>query len=178
MSRQRVNADATPSLKRTRAWLSLGSNVQPHQHLRQALSELSERFGTLIISAVYCTPAVGFDGPDFLNLAVGIDSDLDPHALNDWLHALEDRHGRRRDVPRFSSRTLDIDVLLFGDQVLRGRGNLEVPRSDVIKHAFVLGPLAEIAPAVVHPTLGKTLARLWQEFPPPAATAMRKVGPL
>ena len=67
------------------------------------------------MSPVYRFPAVGFAGPDFLNLAVGLDTELEPFVLNDWLHGLEDRHGRRRDVPRFSDRTLDIDIVLYGD---------------------------------------------------------------
>jgi len=148
----------------TRAWLSLGSNLEPEKHLRAALRELRARFGELIVSPVYRFPAVGFDGPDFLNLASGIDTDLSAGLLNDWLHALEDRHGRRRDVPRFSSRTLDVDIVLFGDQVIKGPGNLEVPRTE-LKYAFVLKPLADIAPEVMHPLFGKTLGQLWREFP-------------
>lgn len=148
----------------TRAYLSLGSNQEPEKHLRAALDELRARFGAVQVSPVYKFPAVGFDGPDFLNLAAAIDSDLDAAALNDWLHALEDRHGRRRDVPRFSSRTLDVDIVLFGDAVLSGAGNLEVPR-DELRHAFVLKPLADIAPDVVHPVSRKTVGELWREFP-------------
>ena len=148
----------------TRAWLSLGSNLEPEKHLRAALRELRARFGEVVVSPVYRFPAVGFDGPDFLNLAAGFATDLSAGLLNDWLHALEDRHGRRRDVPRFSSRTLDVDIVLFGDQVIKGPGNLEVPRSE-LKHAFVLKPLADIAPDVVHPVLGKTIGQLWREFP-------------
>lgn len=146
----------------TRAYLSLGSNLEPEKHLCAALSELRAKFGDIVVSPVYRFAAVGFDGPDFLNLAVGIDTDLDPVALNDWLHALEDRHGRRRDVPRFSSRTLDIDIVLYGDRVLTGPGHLELPRFE-LKHAFVLKPLVDIAPQAVHPILGKTLAQLWSE---------------
>ena len=147
-----------------RVYLSLGSNLDPQRYLHAALDELRARFGTIAVSPAYRSRSVGFDGADFVNLAVGLDTELEPIALNDWLHALEDRHGRRRDVPRFSSRTLDIDIVLFGDQVIRGPGNLEVPRAE-IKHAFVLKPLADIAPQVVPPLQDKTLAQLWREFP-------------
>lgn len=148
----------------TRVWLSLGSNLEPEKNLRAALLELRARFGDVIVSPVYRFPAVGFDGPDFLNLAAGIDTDLSVGVLNDWLHALEDRHGRRRDVPRFSSRTLDVDIVLFGDQVMKGTGNLEIPRPE-LKYAFVLKPLADIAADVMHPVLDKTIGQLWREFP-------------
>jgi 2-amino-4-hydroxy-6-hydroxymethyldihydropteridine diphosphokinase len=144
--------------------LSLGSNVDPRRHLAAALAALRERFGALRVSPVYRTPAVGFEGPDFLNLGVAVDSDLEPVELNDWLHALEDRQGRRRDVPRFSSRTLDIDIVLFGDRVLDGPGHLQVPRPD-LRHAFVLKPLADIAPDTVVPSDGRTLAQLWDQHP-------------
>ena len=146
------------------AYLSLGSNLQPREHLPRALDELRARFGTLRVSPLYRTPAVGFDGPDFLNAAVVLDTDLEPVELDAWLHALEDAHGRRRDVPRFSDRPLDIDIVFYDQRVLRGPGNLEIPRPE-LRHAFVLKPLFDLAPEFGVPGDGRTLAQLWREHP-------------
>ena len=145
----------------SRAWLSLGSNLEPERYLRAALAELRAQFGAILVSHAYRFPAVGFEGPEFINLAVGIDTDLEPRALDAWLHALEDRHGRRRDVPRYSSRTLDVDIVLFDERIVDGPGHLEIPRRELAQ-AFVLKPLAEIAPDVREPRSGRTLAELWQ----------------
>jgi 2-amino-4-hydroxy-6-hydroxymethyldihydropteridine diphosphokinase len=143
-----------------RAYLSLGSNIDPERHLSRAVEELRERFGAPTVSSFLRTPAVGFDGPDFLNAAAIVETDLDIVALDAWLHALEDAHGRRRDVPRFADRPLDIDIVFFDDLVFRGPGNLQVPRPE-LQHAFVLRPLAEIAPGFRDPGSGRTLAELW-----------------
>jgi 2-amino-4-hydroxy-6-hydroxymethyldihydropteridine diphosphokinase len=147
-----------------RVYLSLGSNVDPQRHLTAALGELRERFGALAVSPAYRTRSVGFDGADFVNLAVGLDAELSPQELNDWLHALEDRHGRRRDVPRFSDRTLDLDIVFYDRLVTEGPGHLQIPR-DELKHAFVLRPIADIAPQFAHPVTGRTMAELWAAFP-------------
>lgn len=142
------------------ALLSLGSNVDPETHLRAAIAALRARFDDVVVSAVYRFPAVGYTGPDFLNAVATLRTDLTPAALNDWLHALEDAHGRDRSGPRYSDRTLDIDIVLFDDAVLSGAGNLRIPR-DELRHAFVLRPAAEIAPDWTHPVDGAPLAQLW-----------------
>jgi 2-amino-4-hydroxy-6-hydroxymethyldihydropteridine diphosphokinase len=142
------------------AYLSLGSNQQPLEHLPRALRELRARFGELRVSPLYRTPAVGFEGPDFLNAAVLLETDMEPEELDAWLHALEDAHGRRRDLPRFSDRPLDIDIVFYDQRVLRGPGNLQLPRPE-LRHAFVLKPLADLAPGFIVPGDGRTLAQLW-----------------
>lgn len=148
----------------SRVYLSLGSNLEPVANLRTAIQELHRRFGTVVLSPVYRTAAVGFDGADFCNAAAVIETDLEPVALNVWLHALEDAHGRDRSGPRWGDRSLDIDIVLFDDQVLTGPDNLRIPRPE-LQHAFVLKPLADIAAGVVAPGDGRTLAQLWAGHP-------------
>ncbi|MBV6883912.1 2-amino-4-hydroxy-6-hydroxymethyldihydropteridine diphosphokinase [Xanthomonas euvesicatoria] len=148
----------------TTVLLSLGSNVQPTHYLRLAVAALRARFGQIVVSPAYRTPAVGFEGPDFVNNAVVLQTDLELDALDHWLHALEDAHGRDRSGPRFSDRTLDLDVVFFGDRIVEGPGHLRIPRPE-LKHAFVLKPLADIAPDFVDPLSGQTLAALWQAHP-------------
>lgn len=143
------------------ALLSLGSNIDARANLRSALAALRARFGPLRLSPVYRTRAVGFEGADFLNAGVAIETDLPPQALNDWLHGLEDAHGRDRSGPRFNDRTLDIDIVLFDDLVAEGAGNLRIPR-DELRHAFVLRPLADIVPEFIEPGSGRTLGELWR----------------
>jgi 2-amino-4-hydroxy-6-hydroxymethyldihydropteridine diphosphokinase len=146
------------------AWLSLGSNIEPGRHLLAAADALRERFGDVRFSPVYRTPAVGFEGPDFLNAAARVETDLGPQALNDWLHALEDAQGRDRSGARFSSRTLDLDIVLFDELVLEGPGHLQIPRKE-LQHAFVLKPLFDLAPGLRLPTTGQSLAELWAAHP-------------
>ncbi len=158
----------------SRAYLSLGSNQEPEARLARALAELRQRFGEIVISKFYRTTAIGFDGPDFVNGAAILDTELDPIALNDWLHALEDAHGRQREQPRFSSRPLDLDIVFFDDRVLTGPGHLQIPRPE-LQHAFVLRPLAEIAPDFRDPLSQRTLAELWAAHPDFATSAQEVI---
>ncbi|HYG07891.1 MAG TPA: 2-amino-4-hydroxy-6-hydroxymethyldihydropteridine diphosphokinase [Stenotrophomonas sp.] len=141
--------------------LSLGSNLRPQHHLHAAVEALRAHFGELRVSPAYRTAAVGFDGPDFLNNAVLLHTEMELEPLDAWLHALEDAHGRDRSGPRFSDRTLDIDVIFYGDRIVEGPGHLRVPRPE-LKHAFVLKPLADIAPGFIDPVSGHSLDELWR----------------
>ncbi len=144
-------------------YISAGSNVAPVENLRLACRELRKRFGGLEISGVYRNPAVGFVGDDFLNLVLRFRSAEPPAAIIAELERLHVLAGRVRGPDPFSSRTLDLDLLLYGDAVLPDPA-IRVPRDDIRKYAFVLGPLAELAPGLRHPVTGETMAELWAEF--------------
>ena len=144
-------------------YLGIGSNIDARSNILSAIEALRETFERVEFSPIYRAPAVGFIGKDFLNLVARIDTELAPLELRDYLHALEDRHGRDRSQPKFSDRTLDIDILLYDDLYLLVP-TLEIPRDEILTSAHVLRPLAELAPDLVHPVRRRTMAELWGEF--------------
>ena len=146
-----------------KVYLGLGSNVEPHKYLRMGIRELGNLFGVLELSNVYRSKAVGFEGADFLNLVVGLESDLSPLEIHKHIEKLHVMAGRQRGESRYSPRTLDIDLLLYDDLVI-DRAPIVLPREDVLKYSFVLGPLAEIAPDLRHPQTGRQIAEHWAEF--------------
>ena len=147
-----------------RAYLSLGSNIEPEMNLALAFSALRGRFGEVRFSPVYRTASVGFESADFLNAAAIVETRLDPQALDAWLHAYEDAAGRDRSGPRFSDRNIDIDLVLYDALELTGEGHLQLPRPE-LKHAFVLRPLADIAPDAVIAGQGRTVDEAWRAHP-------------
>ncbi len=147
----------------TQVYLGLGSNIEPAAHLRLAIAELRRRFGELELSPVYAGPAIGFDGDDFLNMVVGLRTGLAPNAILGEVEAIHRLARRERNGKKLQPRTLDIDLLLYGDLVIDAPGR-DLPRSDVLDYAFVLRPLAELAPELVHPTTGRTLREHWEAF--------------
>lgn len=146
-----------------RVYVSIGSNIDREINIRGGVADLRTHFGELILSQVYESASVGFDGDNFYNLVAAFDTDKDVLEVARTLHAIEDEHGRTREGPRFSSRTLDIDMLLYNDLVIK-EGKLELPRDEITKNAFVLWPLAEIAPQLEHPVLKQPYAALWEAF--------------
>ncbi len=144
-------------------FIGVGSNIDRESNIRSGLGALATEFGELELSPVYCSEAVGFRGDSFLNLVVRFSSELSVAELSQCLRAIEKQHGRRDDVSKFSSRTLDLDILLYGD----ANGDIDgvvLPRQEVVYNAFVLRPLADLAPNLKHPRLGKTYAALWAEL--------------
>ncbi len=149
-----------------RVYVSVGSNVGREIHIRAAVSALARCYGGLLLSSVYESRSLGFDGPDFYNMVVGFDTEEDPLAVAEVLKALEAEYGRDRAAPRYADRTLDLDLLLYGDRVIHGP-RLSLPRGEIIEHAFVLAPLAEIAGEELHPVLNKSYRELWHSFDAP-----------
>jgi len=146
-----------------RVYLSLGSNIDREQHIRSALAALQQTFGELVVSPIYESEAVGFDGDNFFNLVVGLDTDLPVGELQRLIKAIEDDHGRERSGPKFSARTLDIDILTYDDFVGETDGVI-LPRDEIVKNAFVLLPLADVAGAELHPQLQRCYADLWADY--------------
>jgi 2-amino-4-hydroxy-6-hydroxymethyldihydropteridine diphosphokinase len=144
-------------------FISLGSNIDREENTRAGVKALQQAFGKLTLSSVYESEAVGFDGDAFYNMVIACEVDAPVHETNQKLRDIEDANGRDRSGPKFSSRTLDLDLLLYDDLVIDENG-LKLPRGEILKNAFVLWPLAEIAPDMIHPETGTTFAELWAGF--------------
>lgn len=147
----------------TQVFLSVGSNIEREKHINGALDDLQLSFGQLELSSVYESEAVGFDGDHFYNLVVAVQTELSVAELSIKLHQIEDKHGRNREGPKFSSRTLDIDILTYGDckGVFDG---IHLPRDEITKNAFVLLPLSQVAPHSNYPQSAKNYQQLWADF--------------
>jgi len=158
-----------------RVFVSVGSNIEPRRHVAVALDLLERRCGPLARSRAYRTEAVGFDGAPFLNLVVGFDSNAGVELVQEQLRLVEDACGRTRGGPRFGPRTLDADLLLYGDEVRAdGDGIPGLPRGEVYTEPYVLGPLVELAPELRDPRSGRRFSELWAEMD--AASALHPVG--
>ena len=144
-------------------YVAAGSNVEPEKHMARAVEQLAAAFPGARFSPWYRNAAVGFSGDDFINLVAGFDTALTLGEVLPKLHAIELACGRTRDAARWAPRSMDLDILLYGDLVSDEPG-VKVPRPDLLKRAYMLGPLAVLAPQVVHPTEQLTIAELWRRF--------------
>jgi len=149
-----------------KVFVSIGSNLERERHLPEAIQEMEKAFGPLTVSSIYESEAEDFEGPSFHNLVVAFETDLSVEEVQRLFKQIEQRHGRSPRDRKFVSRTLDLDLLLYGDLILDDpkTGKRLLPREDILLYAFVLEPLAEIAPQQQHPILGKSYQELWQSF--------------
>jgi 2-amino-4-hydroxy-6-hydroxymethyldihydropteridine diphosphokinase len=147
----------------TTGYISIGSNINKETNIPASLKCLRDLFGNLLVSSIYESEAEGFVGDKFHNLIVGFKSTLSAKEVAKLLRQIELDNGRNRDAPKFSPRTLDLDLILYGDQVIHD-GRLCIPRDEIERYAFVLEPLAEIAPDEKHPISKQTYRQLWEKF--------------
>lgn len=144
-------------------YLGIGSNIERERYITAGLDALQGLFGQLSLSSVYDSQAVGFEGQSFLNMVVALETSLAVGDLARQLRHVEVEHGRPPNASRYSPRQLDIDILTYDDQVGVIDG-VDLPRGEILENAYVLCPLAELAPGVLHPGVGKTYASLWQAY--------------
>ena len=147
----------------TSVFVAAGSNVEPEKNLASACAQVTRNWPDAFFSRAYRNAAVGFDGPEFINLVLGFSTAQPLDDVIAQLRDIETRCGRPRSAPKWASRSMDLDVLLFGGRVEK-TSEYTLPRPDLLKRPYMLGPMAEIAPDVVHPTVGKTIGVLWTEF--------------
>ena len=143
-------------------FISLGTNVDREFYLEQGLNALADLFGELTLSSLYESEAVGFAGRPFFNMVIGVSTKLPLAEVASKLRAIEYANGREQDAKKFSPRTLDLDILLY-DEVIQD-SPVQLPRAEILENAFVLWPLAEIAPTRIHPIANKTYQALWQAY--------------
>ena len=148
-------------------FVAAGSNVEPQANLTRAVTELARIFHELTVSAWYRNGAVGFAGEDFINFVFGFRTARGVHDTLSQLREVETLCGRPRNAPKWAARAMDLDVLLYDDLVL-DEPQLKLPRPDLLVRPYMLGPLADIAPDLRHPTDGRTIAQLWAAFDQPA----------
>ena len=144
-------------------YVAAGSNVEPEKYLSIALRALAATYGPLTLSPAYRNQAVGFSGADFINLVVGFRTEEEVTAVREQLQKIEAACDRPPGAPKWAPRTMDLDILLFGDLISNEPG-LIIPRPDLLKRPYMLRPMADIAPEVRHPMVGKTMRELWQSF--------------
>jgi 2-amino-4-hydroxy-6-hydroxymethyldihydropteridine diphosphokinase len=149
----------------TRAFIGIGSNLTPEENIREALRRLAQSTRLVSISTFYRQPAIGRpEEPDFYNGVVAIDTDLPPAKLK-WevLRPIEAALGRRRSADKYASRTIDLDLLLYGDSVLSSN-QLTLPDPDILRRAFIAVPLYEISPALMLPGSGHPIRQIAERF--------------
>jgi 2-amino-4-hydroxy-6-hydroxymethyldihydropteridine diphosphokinase len=145
-----------------RIYISIGSNIEREYYVRAGVQALKQHFAAVQLSSVYESEAVGFSGDAFYNMVAAADTDLSIAQCVALLKQIEDKFGRVRGAEKFCGRTLDLDLLTYDDVICDSP--VILPRQEITENAFVLWPLAELAPDVLHPGSGQSYAGLWQNY--------------
>ena len=157
-----------------RAFISIGSNIEPEKHIVSGFQRLAELGRVLAESKVYENPAVGPSGqPDFLNAAMLIETDLPPDEVRDKLTEIEEELGRTRRPDKYGLRTIDLDLCLYGDLVSRS-DVMTLPHPDILERAYLAVILSELDPDFPHPVTHERLADLAKRLRPGAKLLERK----
>ena len=156
-------------------FIGVGSNIDKFDNICAAIEALDKSFAPIRVSPVYETPAVGFDGPNFHNLVIGFKTGQSPGEVYQRLRDIESSRNRVRTGEQFDSRTLDLDLLLYGEQCIVNE-SFRIPHDDVLRYAFVLKPLVDLSPGLKHPVLGIALRELWCSFKPDKARELVDVS--
>ena len=143
-------------------FISLGSNINKAHYIRSANAVLSEHFNELVYSSVFESESIGFSGNNFYNSVIGATTELSLREVCQVLKQIERDHGRTDNDKKFSPRTLDLDLLFYDDVICSSPAQL--PRDEITKNAFVLWPLAEVAPEFIHPVVKQRIADIWQAY--------------
>lgn len=163
-----------------RAYVSIGSNIERTTNIRYAVAALRAQYDNLILSSVYESQPIGFQGDNFYNLVVAFDTAEPALRLAQTLRGIEDQRSRRRGESRFCARSLDLDLLLYDHQIIRAEG-LVLPREELLEYGFMLLPMAEIAGDECHPVTGQRHLDLWRSFdreqPTPQRVPLSLEGP-
>ena len=143
-------------------YISLGSNINRQHYIEQGLNALTNAFGSLTLSSLFESEAIGFAGKAFYNMVVGVNTEQSLLQVAKTLRTIEFAHGRSENAKKFSPRTLDLDLLLYDDVI--SESPAQIPRDEITKNAFVLWPLAEVAGDLYHPVVGQSYDQLWQQY--------------
>ncbi|AXX60905.1 2-amino-4-hydroxy-6-hydroxymethyldihydropteridine diphosphokinase [Vibrio vulnificus] len=141
-------------------YIGVGSNIEREKHVRAAWQELTLLGEALQASPIYECAAVGFDSHAFFNFVIRLNTSMTLEELASQLRQIELRWGREENAAKYQDRTLDLDIVLFGECISSQKP--ELPRSDIFKYPFVIQPLYDLQPDLVIPGDGRTVEEIWQ----------------
>ncbi|EGR0068811.1 2-amino-4-hydroxy-6-hydroxymethyldihydropteridine diphosphokinase [Vibrio vulnificus] len=141
-------------------YIGVGSNIEREKHARAAWQELTLLGEALQASPIYECAAVGFDSHTFFNFVIRLNTSMTLEELASQLRQIELRWGREENAAKYQDRTLDLDIVLFGECISSQKP--ELPRSDIFKYPFVIQPLYDLQPDLVIPGDGRTVEEIWQ----------------